>query len=102
MQGDSFFKNMKRLLVVGGSIGASMLIVLAMLPAVVSAQSLKTTLNDVQLKKSIDNRISLIQKTKTFTKNAEWFPGYLLLYILGILGVIWWYIIDWLLSGFYP
>ncbi|MFH1101169.1 MAG: hypothetical protein V1726_03935 [Methanobacteriota archaeon] len=93
---------MRRMLVVGGSVGAVAIIVLATFPNIISAQSTKTVIKDVisnkQSKNIFNEKLYIFQQIKTIITNANWFPGYILLYLLiRIIGEM----ILWLISGFY-
>ena len=78
MQGDSFFKNMKRLLVVGGSIGASVILVLAMFPTVVSAQTVKSN----------EMKTNIVQQIKERIKDLVWEPGDIILTLIILMMVL--------------
>lgn len=96
---------MKKRMIVGGSVGVVVLLVLTLFSAVVGAQATKATItelvSEVQNKEIINEKMPLLQQIKAFTGNTEWFPGYLILYIISILGMIGSQIIIWLLSGYY-
>ncbi|MCX6664997.1 MAG: hypothetical protein NT038_02895 [Euryarchaeota archaeon] len=80
---------MKRCLVVGGSIGAVVLLVLVMFPSVVSVQATKTTINDmvsdIQSKNSLDERIQTVQHVIKSIAERDWTPGW---FISGLLGFL--------------
>ena len=65
---------MKRKLIVGGSIGAVVLLVLAMFPTVVGAQ---TT--------GVDQKIVQLQKTKNHLAEMDWGFGYFIKILLSLI-----------------
>ena len=65
---------MKKKIVVGGSIGAVFLLVLAMFPAVVSAQAIFSNKNIKELKNIENKDIEVVKKLFSFI----WYPGELI------------------------
>ena len=84
MNNNEVLKMKGRMMVVGGSIGAVALLVLAMFPTIVSAQTVKS--NEI--------RSNIFQHFKDRTNNNLWYPGYIFLYILNMLIIIIGNIID--------
>lgn len=95
---------MNRKLVIGGSVGAVVLIALTICPAVVSAEILSQDGPVFITSRGMQQNgyLRLFQNLKENNEYSEWFPGYFILKILDVLGLIWGQIIDWLISGFYP
>ncbi|MCX6665702.1 MAG: hypothetical protein NT038_06555 [Euryarchaeota archaeon] len=73
----------RKMWVIGGSVGAGVLLVLAMLPTVVSAQTTKMTINDMY--QTIKNE--LLIKKKNDLKNAGRI-GFLLALLIDMLAPI--------------
>jgi len=92
---------MKKIIVMG-SVGAAILLILISVTSVVSAQITKTTIkemvSDIQLKKTFYEKLQSFHQMKKKFLIEEWFPGYLLLYLILKIGG---QIILWLISGFY-
>lgn len=92
---------MKRSIMVGGSVGAGIILILVAFTSVVNAQTTKTTINDmiseVQEKKSINERIQLLQEIKKLATNEEWFPGQFLgTLFVAFLNLFMFLILSWL------
>ena len=92
-------KMKRKILTVGGSIGACVLLVLMTFPAIVNAQTVKTSEIKTnilqQIKEKIQNNdwkpgdILNIQHLKDVMKDGGWFPGYFILTtIFGIIALI--------------
>jgi hypothetical protein len=80
-------------LVVMGSIGATIIIVLEVFPNIVSAQAttlpkeVNSVISKLKSSKSISERIHILQQTMKET-GLSWFPGYFLLAIYSLIALL--------------
>jgi hypothetical protein len=83
----------KRIWVVGGSIGAVALLVLAMFPTIVGAQTVKPNESQVNIFQHIKNKIA----------DRLWIPGELLAILFDILiSFILWISVNWPFPPIFP
>jgi len=100
---------MKRSLVIGGSVGAGVLLILMAFPAVVNAQATKTTIKEMMSstsnslsKKSFAENIKTFQQLKDKISKMAWYPGYFFAIIGGWIIYIFLIMFGWLFGSVQP